>query len=364
MCVSMASLLFSPYECRGLTLKNRIAVAPMCQYSATDGMPNMWHTVHLGSRAVGGAGLVFAEASAVADDGRISTADIGIWNNEQEAAFAPIAAFIKSQGAVPGIQLAHAGRKGSTQVPWEGRSLVPVEEGGWMPPAPSSVAFSETYAEPKEMSQADIDRVIHQFVEAARRSRRAGFEVLELHMGHGYLLHQFLSPLANQRDDQYGGSFENRTRLALQLAEAVRAVWPDHLPLFVRLSVTDWLEDGWDVAQSVRLAQAFAKIGVDLVDCSSGSIVPESRVEQTPGYQVPLSAAVRREAKIPTAAVGKITEAAQAEAILQAGDADLIFLARAMLADPYWPLRAQMELEGRATWPLQYQRAVDPNAPS
>jgi len=324
----------------------------------------MWHTVHLGSRAVGGAGLVFVEAAAVAENGRISPADIGIWNSEQEAAFAPIAAFMKSQGAAPGIQLAHAGRKGSTQVPWEGRKAVPVEDGGWIPPGPTDVPFNDTYAKPEEMSEADIDRMIHDFVEAARRSRRAGFEVLELHMGHGYLLHQFLSPLSNHRDDHYGGSFENRTRFALQLAEAVRAVWPDELPLFVRLSVTDWLPDAWDVPQSVELAKAFSKIGVDLVDCSSGSVVPESRVEQTPGYQVPLSAAVRRDAGVPTAAVGKITEARQAEAILQAGDADLIFLARAMLADPYWPLRAQQELEGRAKWPVQYQRAVDPNAPS
>jgi NADH:flavin oxidoreductases, Old Yellow Enzyme family len=327
-------------------------------------MPNMWHTVHLGSRAVGGAGLVFVEAAAVSAVGRITPACIGIWNQAQETAFRPITDFIKSQGAVPGIQLAHSGRKGSTQVPWLGRRAVDAGEGGWQPIGPSRDAFTESYLEPEPMTVADVDRVIAEFVDATHRSLRAGFEVIELHMGHGYLLHQFLSPLANKREDAFGGEFERRIAFALELTEAVRSAWPDHLPLFVRLSVTDWLQEGWDVEQSIRLAQALAKIGVDLIDCSSGSIVPESRVQQTPGYQVPLSAALRKKAGIATAAVGKITEARQAESILQAGDADLIFVARALLADPYWPLRAQQELEGRADWPVQYQRAVDPKAPT
>lgn len=327
-------------------------------------MPNTWHTVHLGSRAVGGAGLVFVEAAAVAADARISPADIGIWNDQQAAAFLPIAQFIKSQGAAPGIQLAHAGRKGSTQVPWVGRKAVPAREGGWATYGPSALSFNDVYTEPQAMSAADVDRVIDEFVQATRRSVKAGFEVLELHMGHGYLLHQFLSPLANQRDDEYGGSFEHRTAFARELVAAVRAVWPEHLPLFVRLSVTDWLDNGWDVAQSIRLSAALAQLGVDLIDCSSGSVVPESRVVQAPGYQVPLSAAIRKEAAVATAAVGKITDARQAESILEAGEADLIFMARGLLVDPYWPLRAQQELEGDAVWPVQYQRAVNPNAPS
>lgn len=339
-------------------------MAPMCQYSSQNGLPNTWHTVHLGSRAVGGAGLVFVEAAAVAKNARISPSDIGIWNNQQAAAFVPITNFIKSQGAAPGIQLAHAGRKGSTQVPWVGRKTVSAEEGGWITCGPSEVPFNDVYASPRAMNSTDIDRVINEFVQAVHHCLSAGFEVLELHMGHGYLLHQFLSPLANMRDDQYGGSFENRVSFPLQLVEAVRATWPDHLPLFVRISATDWLDNGWNVEQSVRLALMLAQRGVDLVDCSSGSVVPESRVEQTPGYQVPLSSAIRKGSGIATAAVGKITEACQAESILKAGDADLIFLARGLLVDPYWPLRAQQELEGKASWPIQYQRAVDPRAPS
>ncbi len=360
----MSSQLFTSYTSRSVVLKNRIGVSPMCQYSAENGMPNTWHTVHLGSRAVGGAGLVFVEAAAVAADARISPADIGIWNDQQAAAFLPIAQFIKSQGAAPGIQLAHAGRKGSTQVPWVGRKAVPAREGGWATYGPSALSFNDVYTEPQAMSAADVDRIIDEFVQATRRSVKAGFEVLELHMGHGYLLHQFLSPLANQRDDEYGGSFEHRTAFARELVAAVRAVWPEHLPLFVRLSVTDWLDNGWDVAQSIRLSAALAKLGVDVIDCSSGSVVPESRVVQAPGYQVPLSAAIRKEAAVATAAVGKITDARQAESILEAGEADLIFMARGLLVDPYWPLRAQQELEGDAVWPVQYQRAVNPNAPS
>lgn len=354
----MSSHLFSPYECRSIVLKNRVGVAPMCQYSAENGMPNTWHVVHLGSRAVGGAGLVIVEAAAVAADARITQADVGIWNDEQVGAFRPITDFMKSQGAVPGIQLAHAGRKGSTQVPWLGREMVEETDGGWQTVAPSPIRFKDDYPLPREMTERDIARVIDDYARSARRCVAAGFEVLELHMGHGYLAHQFLSPITNLRSDGYGGAFEQRVNFALHLVEAVRSEWPEHLPLFVRLSATDWMAGGWDLEQSVKLARLLRAAGVDLIDCSSGSIAPQSQGPSAPNFQVPFAAGIRRGADIATAAVGLITQARQAEEILAAGQADLVFLARAMLVDPYWPLRAKQELEGKANWPVQYERAI------
>ncbi len=334
----------------------------MCQYSAMDGVPRPWHVVHLGSRAVGGAGLVFVEAAAVSAEARISDGDLGIWSDAQVAAFRPITAFAKSQGAIPGIQLAHAGRKGSTQRPWLGRKMVDIHEGGWTTIAPSVLRFNDEYPVPLEMTEHDIAKVVDDFVQSAKRSFHAGFEVLELHMGHGYLAHEFLSPLSNKRTDAYGGTFEGRVAFPLRLAQAVREEWPAHLPLFVRISATDWIDEGWDLDQSIRFANLLREAGVDLVDCSSGSIVPGSRGEPVPNFQVPFAAAIRKEAQIATAAVGLITEAQQAEDILAKGQADLILVGRALLADPYWPLRAQGQLEGLAQWPIQYDRAVNPNA--
>jgi 2,4-dienoyl-CoA reductase-like NADH-dependent reductase (Old Yellow Enzyme family) len=330
----------------------------MCQYSAEHGMPNTWHVVHLGSRAVGGAGLVIVEAAAVAADARITQGDIGIWNDEQVEAFQPITEFMRRQGAVPGIQLAHAGRKGSTQVPWIGRQMIQEKDGGWQTIAPSPIRFKDNYPLPREITERDIARVIDQYAASAKRCVAAGFEVLELHMGHGYLAHEFLSPITNLRTDRYGGGFEQRVIFALRLVDAVRAEWPEHLPLFVRLSATDWMEGGWDLEQSIKLARLLRAAGVDLIDCSSGSITPESQGAPAPNFQVPLAAGIREGAGIATGAVGLITQAQQAEAILAAGHADLIFLARALLVDPYWPLRAEQELDGKAGWPVQYERAV------
>jgi 2,4-dienoyl-CoA reductase-like NADH-dependent reductase (Old Yellow Enzyme family) len=330
----------------------------MCQYSAEHGMPNTWHVVHLGSRAVGGAGLVMVEAAAVAADARITQGDIGIWNDEQVGAFQPLTDFMRSQGAVPGIQLAHAGRKGSTQVPWIGRQMIQEKDGGWQTIAPSPIRFKDNYPLPREITERDIARVLDEYAASTRRCVAAGFEVLELHMGHGYLAHEFLSPITNLRTDRYGGGFEQRVVFALRLVDAVRAEWPEHLPLFVRLSATDWMEGGWDLEQSIKLARLLRAAGVDLIDCSSGSITPESQGVPAPNYQVPLAAGIREGAGIATAAVGLITQAQQAEEILAAGQADLIFLARALLVDPYWPLRAEQELEGKAGWPVQYERAV------
>ena len=354
----MPSLLFTPLQLRSVTFKNRIGVAPMCQYSCQDGLASHWHLVHLGSRAVGGAGMVMVEASAVSAAGRISPADLGIWSDAHAAALAPIAQFIAEQGAVPAIQLAHAGRKGSTQIPWEGRAMVPPEEGGWQVGAPSAQPFNDEYPTPAEMTEADIRQLVDDFAAAARRSREIGMQVVELHMGHGYLLHQFLSPLSNQRNDAYGGSFEGRVRAPLEVAAAVREAWPGDLPLFVRISATDWVEGGWDVAQSVELARRMKALGVDLVDCSSGHIVPGSQGQPAPGYQVPLAEQIRREAQVATAAVGLITRPRQAEDILQRGQADMVLLARELLRDPYWPLRAAAELEEPPQWPVQYLRAV------
>jgi len=351
------SALFQPLRLRGVELRNRIVVSPMCQYSCVDGVPTDWHLVHLGSRAVGGAALVFAEATAVSPEGRISPGDAGIWNEQQADAFARIAAFVRDQGAAAGIQLAHAGRKASMRAPWEARGAVASGEGGWEPVAPSAVTFSEDYASPRALSESEIGEVVEEFVAAARRADAAGFDVIELHMAHGYLLHEFLSPLSNLRDDRYGGPLENRMRAPLEVVRAVRAAWPEEKSLFVRISATDWVEGGWDLDQSIAFARELAREGVDVVDCSSGGLSTEQEIDVGPGYQVPFAAAIRRETGIATGAVGLITEPAQAEEIVAGGSADLVILARQLLREPYWPLRAARELGAEIDWPVQYGRA-------
>jgi 2,4-dienoyl-CoA reductase-like NADH-dependent reductase (Old Yellow Enzyme family) len=350
--------LFSAFTLRGVEFRNRVFVSPMCQYSSRDGMPNDWHLVHLGSRAVGGAALVMVEATSVSPEGRISPGDTGIWSDAHAAAFGPVAAFIKSQGAVPAIQLAHAGRKASTDVPWRGGKPLSESEGAWETLAPSAVAFGR-YPVPREMTAQDIEAVIRDFTEAARRSLEAGFEVAEIHMAHGYLLHEFLSALSNRREDEYGGSREARMRFPLRVAEAVRRVWPERLPVFVRISATDWAEGGWDLQQSIEFALRLKERGIDLIDCSSGGLVPGVQIPVEPGYQVPFAAAIRKEAGLPTGAVGMITDAHQAEQIISSGEADVVFLARAMLRDPYWALHAAKTLGADITWPVQYERAKD-----
>lgn len=351
------SELFSPLTIREVRFRNRIFVSPMCQYSSDAGLPGDWHLVHLGSRAVGGAGLVMVEATAVSPEGRISPQDSGLWSDRHAEAFRRITTFISAQGAVPGMQLAHAGRKASTDVPWRGGAPLAAETGGWIPSAPSALAFDAHAPVPRELTAAEIADIIADFAQAARRALTAGFRVLELHMAHGYLVHEFLSPLANRRSDGYGGSLENRLRFALELTEAVRAVWPAELPLFVRISASDWIDGGWDLSQSVMLAQALKRRGVDLMDCSSGGIVPYASIPTGPGYQTGFSAAIRTQAGILTGAVGFITEPVQAEHILRTGQADAVFLARAMLRDPYWPLRAARLLGAELDWPVQYRRA-------
>jgi 2,4-dienoyl-CoA reductase-like NADH-dependent reductase (Old Yellow Enzyme family) len=351
------SALFTLLQLRGVTLRNRIAVSPMCQYSAQGGVPTDWHLVHLGSRAVGGAGLVIAEASAVSAEGRISPGDTGLWTDEQTEAWARIARFVADQGAVAGIQLAHAGRKASTDAPWRGGRPVAEDAGGWRPVAPSPLPFAEGYQLPRELVADEIEAVIGAFRDAARRAEQAGFQMVEIHMAHGYLLHQFLSPLTNRRTDAYGGSLENRMRLPLAVARAVRDAFPVERPVFARISATDWVEGGWDLEQSITLAALLRTAGADLVDCSSGGAVPDAKVALGPGYQVPFAAAIRERAGIATGAVGLITEPAQAEAIVAAGQADIVLFAREMLRDPYWPLHAARTLGADVSWPDQYLRA-------
>ena len=351
------SALFQPLQLRGVTLKNRIVVSPMCQYSCVDGVPTDWHLVHLGALAVGGAALVFTEATAVTAEGRISPADTGIWNDDQGKAFARIARFIRGQGAAAGMQLAHAGRKASRRPPWQGGGRIGSGEGGWLPVAPSAAAFDDGWVTPHALAEAEIAEIVQAFVAATQRAASAGFDVVELHMAHGYLLHEFLSPVSNLRDDDYGGSLEKRLRAPLEVVRAVRAAWPEAKPLFVRLSTTDWVDGGWDVAQSIHFARALRNEGVELVDCSSGGNSLRQEMPLAPGYQVPFAAALRREAGIATGAVGLITEPAQAEAIVAAGDADVVLLARELLRDPHWPLRAARELDVDIPWPVQYERA-------
>ena len=351
------SALFSPLTLRQLTFKNRIFVSPMCQYSCADGVPTPWHLVHLGSRAVGGAALVMTEAASVTPEGRISPEDAGIWNDAQVEAWKPIAAFIKSQGAIAGIQLAHAGRKASTFSPWRGHGKVELDQGGWEVMGPSDVAFSPNYPQPHEMTLNEIRATIDAFVASCGRSLAAGFEVPEIHAAHGYLAHAFLSPLSNVRKDAYGGSLENRMRFPLELCAAVREAWPKELPVFLRISASDWKEGGWDIAQSVELCKRAKQLGIDLIDVSSGGNVSDAKIAIRPGYQVPFARAVREGAGIATGAVGLITEPVQAEQIIGDGDADCVFLARALLRDPYWPIHAAQELGVAPHWPDQYLRA-------
>jgi 2,4-dienoyl-CoA reductase-like NADH-dependent reductase (Old Yellow Enzyme family) len=353
----MTVKLFSTLKVRSIEFRNHIFVSPMCQYSATDGVPNDWHFVHLASRAVGGAALVIAEATGVTAEGRISPGDLGIWNENQVKAFQRITSFITAQGSVPGIQLAHAGRKASTPLQWLGERSLTNNEGGWQPVGPSPIAFSEGYATPHELSKSEIAELVMQFVEATGRALAAGFRVIEIHMAHGYLLHEFLSPLSNLRTDEFGGELEGRMRFPLQVAQAVRKAWPSELPLFVRISSTDWAEGGWDVEQSIRLARRLRDMEIDLIDCSSGGNIRGAKIPLGPGYQVPFASAIRNEVGIATGAVGLITEPQQAEDILQRGDADAIIMARAFLKDPYWPLHAAHVLGVDFPWPIQYLRA-------
>jgi len=349
--------LFEPYTQRSLTLRNRVVISPMCEYSAQDGVPNQWHAVHLGSRAVGGAGVVITEATAVSPEGRISAHDTGIWNVAQVDAWRPIVAFMAEQGAVPGVQLAHAGRKASVWRPWEGGGPLSAEQGAWQTVAPSAIPFDKDWHLPQALDGEGIRKVIADFRAAAVRAREAGFKLIELHAAHGYLLHQFLSPLSNERNDEYGGRFENRTRLLREVIAAVREVWPEDLPLWLRISATDWADHGWGIDDSVRLARELPGLGVDLIDVSSGGLVPHVKIPLGPGYQVPFAARIRQETGIATGAVGLITEPAQADGIIAGGAADVVLIARASLRDPYFPRRAAQELGATITPPVQYQRA-------
>jgi len=350
--------LFSEFEIRGVTLRNRIVMSPMCQYSCVDGLATDWHFVHLGSRAVGGAGAVIVEASAVSPTGRISPEDHGIWSDAHIVPLARITHFAHEHGSVAGIQLAHAGRKASTRRPWEGGMPISVAEGGWQPVAPSAIPFSEGYTTPRPLTRDDIKSVIREFGAATLRARQAGFRLIEIHAAHGYLLHQFLSPLSNKREDAYGGSFENRTRLLREVIAEIRREWPAQFPLFVRISATDWVDGGWDIEQSVELARSIGPLGVDLIDCSSGGTVAKAQIPIGPGYQTEFAERIRRDTGIRTGAVGMITDPAQADHIVRTGQADLVFLAREFLRDPYWPLRAARELGQPETWPAQYLRAA------
>jgi len=347
--------LLSPLTIRGVSFRNRIVMSPMCEYSAQDGLANDWHLVHLGSRAVGGAALIMVEATAVTAEGRISPGDLGIWKDEQIEPLARIAKFVHSQGAIAGIQLAHAGRKASCDLAWKGgASLKSPEQGGWPIVGPSPVPFDEADPVPTPLDQAGIDGVIDAFEAGARRALKAGFKVIEIHAAHGYLLHEFLSPISNHRNDQYGDSLENRMRLLLQVAERLRGLMPEELPLFVRISATDWVEGGWDIEQSVELAKRLKGAGVDLIDVSSGGTVPHARIPVAKGYQVPFARRIREQVDIRTGAVGLITEPRHADEIITGGDASLVFIAREMLREPYWALKAQQALGEESAWPIQY----------
>ncbi len=356
-------MLFNELLVRSVTFRNRIVVSPMCQYSSTDGFANDWHFVHLGSRAVGGAALVFTEASAVTPEGRISAQDLGIWKDEHIEILSRIARFIRQQGALAGMQIAHAGRKASTPPPWKGTGTIPPSKGGWAPVAPSALAYDERHAVPRALEESEICGVVDAFAVAAKRAQQAGFQVLEIHAAHGYLIHEFLSPLTNQRSDRYGGSFDNRTRLLRDIVIAVRRVWPQENPLFVRISASDFAEHGWDLEQSIELARQLKRLDVDVIDCSSGGLVPGGTAPQRPGYQVPFSSDIRRATGILTAAVGVISEAGIADQIVTRGEADLVLLAREFLRQPYWPFHAAVELGYRVPWPAQYLRAAPADTP-
>ena len=357
--------LFDLLVVRDLKFANRVFVSPMCQYSSTDGYANDWHFVHLGSRAVGGAGLVLTEATAVLPEGRISPQDLGIWTDDHIEPLARIVRFVHEQGSVAGMQLAHAGRKASTYRPWDGQGKVPENEGGWNKVvAPSAVAFADHYPLPTAASKQEIQAIVAAFGEAARRACEAGFRVIEIHAAHGYLIHEFLSPLSNQRTDAYGGSFENRTRILREIVSAVRRSWPERAPVFVRISATEWVDGGWDIQQSIELARQVKGLGVDLIDCSSGGNVAQAKIPAGPGYQTPFAERIRRESAVMTGALGMITSAVQAEHILATGQADAVVIAREMLRDPYWPLRAARELGQAISWPVQYLRADPEGAQS
>lgn len=351
------SRLFSPLKIREIEFKNRIVVSPMCMYSSTDGFANEWHLVHLGSRAVGGASLVMTEATAVSPEGRISIADLGIWKDEHIEYLKKITQFILQHGAVPGMQLAHAGRKASRNEPWNGGKLLSESEGGWKVVAPSGVPFSPEYGIPEPLTQEGISKVISDFSGAAERALRAGFRVIEIHGAHGYLIDEFLSPLSNKRTDNYGGSFENRIRLLLEITSAIRKVWPSEYPLFLRISATDWVDGGWTIEESVALADILKSRGVDLIDCSSGGIIRGVKIPLGPGYQVPLADTIRKKTGILTGAVGMILTPEQAEQIIADGRADMVVMARELLRDPYFPFHAAFELDGDVIWPNQYLRA-------
>jgi 2,4-dienoyl-CoA reductase-like NADH-dependent reductase (Old Yellow Enzyme family) len=360
--------LFDPLTIRDLTFANRAFVSPMCQYSSRDGYANDWHLVHLGSRAVGGAGLVLTEATAVLPEARISPQDLGIWSDDHIEMLSRIVSFIHEQGSIAGMQLAHAGRKASTRRPWEGQGAILESEGGWKKVvAPSALAFTDNYPMPQALTSDDIQEVVSAFAAAARRACQAGFRVVEIHAAHGYLIHEFLSPLSNKRKDDYGGSFENRTRFCREVVAAVRSAWPKELPLFLRISATDWIDGGWDIEESVQLAGDLKGMGVDLIDCSSGGNVAHAKIPVGPGYQTAFAERIRREAKIMTGAVGMITSPVQAEHIIRTEQADAVIIAREFLRDPYWPLRAGRELEQPVAWPVQYLRAgpkdAQPRAP-
>ena len=351
--------LFSPLTLRTISLPNRVGVSPMCQYSSEDGFATDWHLVHLGTRAVGGAGLVFTEATAITPEGRISPQDLGLWKDEHIPPLKRIVEFVHSQGSYAGIQLAHAGRKASTARPWERDGVVTPEQGGWTDVfAPSAIPFSNNYPQPKELDAGGIKRLIAAFRNATARVERAGFDVIEIHAAHGYLLHEFLSPLSNHRTDHYGGSFENRIRLLTEVVDAVREQWAESAPLVVRISATDWVEGGWDIEQSVELAKILKRHGVDLMDVSSGALLPYVRIPVGPGYQTPFAERIRKEAGIATAAVGMITDPAQADHIVRTGQADMVLLAREFLRQPYWALEAARDLDRPASWPVQYLRAA------
>ncbi len=329
----------------------------MCEYSSADGFANDWHLVHLGSRAVGGAGLVIQEATAVSPEGRISPDDMGLWQDEHITKLQQITTFIHAHGAVAGIQLAHAGRKASTSIPWKGNKFIPVDNGGWQTVSSGNIPFHTDDGAPLALTAEGIAKVIDDFKQAALMAVKAGYKVLEIHAAHGYLIHQFLSPLVNIRADEYGGGFENRIRLLLHIIEQVQTVWPPEYPLFVRISCTDWAEGGWDIEQSVKLCSILKEKGVDLIDCSSGGAVRHQRISLGPGYQVAFAEQIRKETGIPTGAVGLITEAQQAEDIIMNGQADIVLLARQMLRDPYFPLHAAKQLNENIAWPAQYERA-------
>jgi 2,4-dienoyl-CoA reductase-like NADH-dependent reductase (Old Yellow Enzyme family) len=358
MVTQPANHLFAPLKLRSLTLPNRIAVSPMCEYSSTDGFANEWHLVHLGARAIGGAALIITEANAVSPEARISPGDLGIWKDEHIPALKRITTFLHQHGAYAGTQLAHAGRKASMAVPWEIARTIPPSEGGWQPVAPSAIRFDDIYPLPTALDRAGMDKITADFVAAAHRALAAGFDLIEVHAAHGYLFHEFLSPLSNHRTDNYGGTFENRTRFPLEVIRALRAAWPQHLPLFVRISATDWVEGGWSLEESVAFSKLLKQAEVDLVDVSTGGNHPAQQIPLGPGYQLTHSETIHREAAIATGAVGMITAPAQADQIIRNNQADIVLLAREFLRDPYWPLHAAQELNQEITWPVQYARAA------